>query len=64
MHRGRHYLPAERMTKVKGKNMPKKKRNEARTTRKKGSSLKGVMKSMMCQGFGIGGSRDFTVRLA
>ena len=49
---------------VNGRNMPKKKRKEAKTVKKKGSSLKGLMKSMIDQGFGEGGRRDLRVRLA
>ena len=55
---------AERMMKVKGRNMPKKKRKDAKTVRKKGNSLRGLMKSIIDQGFGMGGRRDFKVRLA
>ena len=48
----------------KGRNIPKKNTKAAKTVKKYGSSMKGFMKSMNAQGRGVGGRRDFTVRLA
>ena len=50
--------------KVKGRNIPKKNRKAAKTVRKYGSSVNGLMKSMIFHGLGVGGRRDFTVKLA
>ena len=45
-------------------NIPKKNKKDAETVIKNGNSLKGTTKSMKRHGFGAGGSRDLTVRLA
>ena len=50
--------------KVKGRNIPKKNRKAAKTVRKYGSSVNGLTKSMIDHGLGVGGRRDFTVKLA
>ena len=49
---------------MKGRNIPKKNTKAAKTVRKNGSSMNGLIKSMNAHGFGIGGRRDFTVKLA
>ena len=49
---------------MKGMNIPKKNKNEADTVMENVSSLKGTMNSMKFHGFGTGGNRDLTVKLA
>ena len=53
-----------KMTKLKGKKRPKKKRKEAKTTSAYGGSARGLMNSRRMSGLGDGGSRDLTVRFA
>ena len=50
--------------KVKGMKMPKKMKKEPSVRRAKVGSLRGFTNAMREKGFGLGGSRDFTVRLA
>ena len=52
------------MIKLKGRKVPKKKRKLAKAVKRKGSSLRGLMNSMMIKGLGRGSRRDLTVRFA
>lgn len=55
---------ADKIINVKGRNIPKKNRNDAKTTREYGSSPSGKINSIKLHGFGLGGKRDFTVIFA
>ena len=49
--------------KLKGMKMPKKTKKDATVTRAKAGSRRGRTKAFSTKGLGLGGSRDFTVRL-
>ena len=50
--------------KLNGRKVPKKNKKPAREVKRKGSSFRGRMNSMMMRGEGRGSRRDLTVRLA
>lgn len=52
------------MTKLKGKNVPKKNKNEETHSKANAGSFRGLTNSMITSGLGFGVRRDLTVKLA